>query len=173
MENQDRTAEFVTLFAENSRRIYVFVRTLVPNQSDADEVFQEACKVLWAKFDKFQPNTNFFAWASSVARFEALALRRRRGLENRVFSDQFYTAVEECADRIGDDLDRQYDALADCFQKLDDRQQDLVERMYRSDATTKSVAASFGRSANAIYKAMRRIHQLLFDCIQKQLATEG
>ena len=47
----------------------------------------------------------------------------------------------------------------------------LVEESYRDRALNKTAAAA-GRSANALYKSLRRIRAILHDCMLKVL-TEG
>jgi hypothetical protein len=45
----------------------------------------------------------------------------------------------------------------------------LVEESYREGAL-KSTAAAAGRSANALYKSLRRIRAILHDCMLRVLA---
>jgi len=70
-------------------------------------------------------------------------------------------------------LDAQRDALANCLEKLHPRDRDLIDRRYQQGAPPKTVAEQVGRSVTAVYKAFTRIHDALFDCIQKATATEG
>jgi RNA polymerase sigma-70 factor, ECF subfamily len=169
----NKTALFVSLFAANNRRIYAFVRTFIHNRADADEVFQETCTALWAKFDQFQEGTSFWGWACSVARFEALRFLRRQKTRHHVFSDAFYDAVMQRASQSQFLFDKQQDALSKCYAKLTDHQRDLMDRMYKSGYTPKDLAEELGRTANSIYKALERIHSLLYNCIQLQLKALG
>jgi RNA polymerase sigma-70 factor (ECF subfamily) len=166
---EDRTALFVRLFAAHSRRIYGYVRTLVHNAADADEVYQSTCEVLWAKFGDFEMNSDFFAWSAAIARYEALAMRRRRGREAAIFSDRFYELVEEHAVQFVEQSQPRHDALAECLDKLAPRQRQLLELRYSGRASTKSIAGRLGRSTNAIYKSLHRIHELLLDCVHRRL----
>ena len=172
-DDSNKTASFVSLFAANNRRIYAFVRTFIHNRADADEVFQDTCTALWAKFDQFQPETSFWSWACTVARFEALRFLRRNRLQDNLFSDSFYEAVDQRAQQSPRLFDAQHDTLADCYAKLNADQRALIDRMYVPGGTPKSVASELGRSANSVYKALGRIHGLLFDCIQQQLQEQG
>ena len=58
--------EFTRLLLENQKRIWGLVLSLVPRGSDADDVMQETCAVLWRKFDQFEAGTNFGAWALRI-----------------------------------------------------------------------------------------------------------
>jgi RNA polymerase sigma-70 factor, ECF subfamily len=170
--DSDRTARFVSLFAAYNRRIYALVRAMVHNRVDADDVFQEICSALWKKFDQFQPGTNFWSWACAVTRLEALRFLRQHRVHARLFTDAFYEAIEQRAVQMEAVLDLQQDALADCYAKLTANQRQLLDQMYLPEATAKSVATSLGRSTTAIYKALRRAHKVLFDCIQERLKEQ-
>lgn len=172
-DRSEQTAEFVRLYAAHSRRIYGFLRTLVANSADVDEAFQNTCEVLWSKFDQYEPGTNFFSWSCSVARFEALRLLRARGRESKIFSDAFFDAVADRAVEMSEVLEQQHAALADCFAALPPRHQTLVQLRYAADGSTQRVADQLAMSAGAVYKQLGRIHDRLFDCIQRKLAGGG
>jgi len=42
--------EFIRLLMENERRIYAYIRTLIGNNADAEDVLQETSITLWDKF---------------------------------------------------------------------------------------------------------------------------
>lgn len=169
----DPTAEFVRLYAEHNRRIYGFLRVLVPNPADVDEAFQNTCEVMWTKFGQFRPGSDFFAWAATIARYEALRLLRGKGRDSRVFSEEFIERVADQALEMTGELDRQHRALADCFQKLTPKHQAMIQVRYSPDGSTQQVAERFSMTKNAVYKVLRRLHHLLFTCIQKRLLDEG
>ena len=55
--------EFTRVFTVNQRAIYLYIRSLVANSADVDELWQETNLVLWQRFADYQPGTNFLAWA--------------------------------------------------------------------------------------------------------------
>ncbi|WP_339735327.1 sigma-70 family RNA polymerase sigma factor [uncultured Gimesia sp.] len=165
----DRTTEFIVLFSKHSQRIYRFIRSLVDNRTDAEEIYQNTCTVLWSKFDLFETGSNFWAWSCQIVRYEVLNYRRRQNLERNIFSNEFYNRVAEQAMVTVDELDQQQAALSVCYELLSERQKEVLEKIYEPDANTKSVADALKRSPNAIYKTLRRAHELLFSCIQRRL----
>ncbi len=58
--------------ARYQSRLRAFVRCLLVRPSDVDDILQEINSVLWQKANEFQPGSDFWAWASQIARFEAL-----------------------------------------------------------------------------------------------------
>ena len=77
------------------------------------------------------------------------------------------------AQSIREELDVAQSALLDCVNELPPGDRDLLHRRYEAGATIKSVAAAVGRSAEGLYKAMRRIHDTLHDCVQRRLKNRG
>jgi RNA polymerase sigma-70 factor, ECF subfamily len=59
--------QFVELFVRNQNRIYRFIMTLIPNRTDADDLFQQTSLTLWK------------TWA----RYDAPARLREVGVRNR------------------------------------------------------------------------------------------
>jgi len=173
MSDSLRTVQFVDLWTAASRRVYSFILSILPHWADAEEAFQETSRVLWEKFDQFEPGTDFTAWACRIAYYKVLEVRARRRRGPLAFSDAFVEAVEEELSASAEPLSRRHAAMLGCIEKLKPRDRDLVRRRYRESATTRSVSAELGRSVSAVYKALNRIHEALFDCIERTLAREG
>jgi len=66
------------LFLASERRIHGFLLVLVPHWADVDDLLQDTAAVLWRKFDEFEPDCDFIAWALSIARFQVLNYRKKR-----------------------------------------------------------------------------------------------
>ena len=163
---------FCALFEQHGRAIYGHVHSLVPHASDADEVFQETCVTLWQKFDQYRPNTNFRAWAYRIAYYKALKLRDRKLGQPQSFSPQFLDLVSEESIVMADVLDARTEALWLCRDKLNQQDRELLERFHSEGATARDVARWAGRNVHFVYRAIRRIHDTLFDCIKEALLKD-
>ena len=71
-----------------------------------------------------------------------------------------------------DVLDARTEALVLCRERLSDRDRDLLDRFHRDGATAKDVARQVGRNVQYVYRAIRRIHGILLDCIREALSKE-
>ncbi len=161
--------QFVRLFAANERRIYTFILALLPNRENAEDVFQNTSVVLWRKFEEFQPGTDFLAWTFRVARLEVrnfIAKDHRRPL---VFDDRLLETLATEAEQRSGELSLRQEALRHCLERLAPRDRDLLQRRYEQGATIKSTAEAVGRPVEGLYKAMRRIHDALFECVQRRI----
>jgi RNA polymerase sigma-70 factor (ECF subfamily) len=165
--------EFVGLLMASERRVFSYILTLLPNVADAQDVLQETSIVLWRRLAEYEPGTDFTAWACRVS-FNIVRNFRAKQHRCRVkFDEQLLTAVATDAESSREELDLAQAALFDCVNELPPGDRDLLQRRYETRATIKSVAAAVGRSAEGLYKAMRRIHDTLHDCIQRRLKSEG
>jgi RNA polymerase sigma-70 factor (ECF subfamily) len=166
---------FLRLFLQNERRLYAYILTLLANRADADDVLQEASLVMWDKFDDRRPPDDFAAWGCRIAYFKVLDhFRKRQRCRVRFCQAMLDRVAETAVEHAGAlQLDDRRDALTGCVEKLSPKDQDLLARRFAAGATTQSAAAAVGRSVDAVYKALAKIRQSLFDCVTRSLAQEG
>jgi RNA polymerase sigma-70 factor (ECF subfamily) len=173
--NPDKNKQFLRLFLQNQRRLYAYVLTLLPNRADADDVLQETSLAMWDKFDAGEPPTDFLAWARRVAYHKVLDFYKKAQRAQARLSRVFVERLAESAAAQNDvlQLDERREALAACIERLTPRDRDLLTRRFVDGATTQSTSQQVGRSVDAVYKALAKLRELLFQCVQKKLAQEG
>ena len=164
-----RVNEFISLFTTHERRLRAYVMTLVPRTCDVDDVMQQSNLVLWAKFDQYQPGTNFFAWGCSIARFEAKRFLFRQGRDAALFSEQFVDQVAARAEAITAELSDRRLALEQCLKTLQPTQRQMLGLRYQDGCSLETVAKSLNRSIDSTYKAISRLRHVLYDCITRRL----
>ena len=166
--------EFIRLLMENERRIYAYIRTLLGNNADAEDVLQETSITLWDKFSDFdQANGNFVAWSFKVAYFTAQNFRRKQGRSKVLFSDSLVESIAHKTSEMVSLLDQRRELLADCIEKLSDGERNLLRLRYELGASVEAAAEDSGRSIQAIYKALSRMRAALFECVNRGMSLEG
>ena len=170
----DRNESFVRIFAANQRRIHGFIMMLVPRAVDADDIFQEVSLELWRKFDGFTIGTDFVAWANQFSRFLVLKhFAKQRRLGRLVFDERLLELLAVEAASATTHADDRLDALRHCLENLPTKSKNLLAMRYESGLKScREVAARMGRSADAVYKALSRLHDALLECIEGRLAAE-
>lgn len=163
---------FVRLLLEHEPQVRAFLRGLLPSWSDVDEVLQEASLVAWRKFAQFEAGTSFGGWFLTIARFEALAYRRRIARSPMVFSNEIW---ELLADEAGQSTPtpsyRQH--LESCLAKLQSDKRELLIKVHSPGVITREVALQSGKSEQAFYKLIQRLRATLVDCVAKAVAREA
>jgi RNA polymerase sigma-70 factor, ECF subfamily len=169
MDTDRNTDEFVRLLSLHTRSIFAYIYVLVPNPTDADDIFQETSRTLWEKFGEYRPgpDENFRAWALRIAQIKVMRYRERESYRNKLFNDQAYAALDGAALKAVDSLDPRFELLGDCYRKLLDDDRRLITARYRIGASVEAIAQELGRSVHSIYRALRRIHESLFDCVRR------
>lgn len=166
------SGEFVQLFTHHQRRLFLYILSQVANPVEAEEVLQETNVVIWSKYSRFQPGTNFLAWVSQIANFEVMKYRTRKKREKLVFSDEFLQTVAEASLERSEELESRRSALVHCLGKLRPKDRELIQQRYAPGERGTHLAEQIGRPVNAVYQSLGRIRRALLDCIQRQMANE-
>jgi RNA polymerase sigma-70 factor (ECF subfamily) len=166
-----RNEEFARLFAAGHRRIFGYVRSLVPLRDDADEVFQETCVVLWREFEKFRAGADFVPWALAIAYNQVRTYRHKARSDRLRFSEALIRQLSRDERAMARELQERRDALATCLERLRADDRDVIDRYYQDRTTVARVASQTGRPANTIYKALQRIRRRLLQCTERTLAA--
>jgi RNA polymerase sigma-70 factor, ECF subfamily len=172
-DSDQRTEQFVALFAEHREEVFRFILSILPHQADAEDVFQRTSVVLWRKFADFTPGTSFFRWAARVAQLEVLDYCKKRGRDRIGFwSTDLVEAIADTREQEEEMLVQQRQALGDCLGRLRPPDRELVELRYTTKTSSKALAESLGKPAVTVYKSLARIRRWLYDCIERKLAPE-
>jgi len=163
--------QFVELYVRNQNRVYRYVVTLVPNRADAEELFQQTNLTLWKLWDRYDPGRDFVRWACGIAHNHIRNFFRKRENKQVLLSEEIIGQLAQQRLEMEDLLEQRRVALTGCLEKLPERQRSLVERCYGGGQTIKAVAESDGRTPNVVYKLLRRIRALLYDCITEALTS--
>jgi RNA polymerase sigma-70 factor, ECF subfamily len=166
----DKHEAFVRLLNESHRRLLGYLRSLLGNRHDAEDVLQRASMTMWRRFETFVPGTDFMAWASTVAFYEAKNFQRVAARSRLCFDDDLLNTL--AAERLDDlrHLDERFDALEHCVGKLDAANRKLVEAVYGDDADIVALAAQLGRAPQTLYNRLNAIRRALADCVERWLA---
>jgi RNA polymerase sigma-70 factor (ECF subfamily) len=167
-----RHAEFVRLLNGGHRRLLGYLVSLLGNRHDAEDVLQRASVTMWRRFDTFDLDSDFLAWACTVAFYEAKNFQRAAARERLRFSDTLIEslAVERLADLPA--IAARHEALEHCLKKLDDSARQLIEAAYFEEGTLLKLAESLGRAPQTLYNKLNLIRRALADCVRGRLAEE-
>jgi RNA polymerase sigma-70 factor, ECF subfamily len=161
---------FIKLYLANERRIYGYVRALVPNWTDVDDIIQETASVMWSKFGEFEPGTNFSAWALRIAHFQVLCYCKNKKNDKLYFNEETMNSLTERILTSKQNSDERLSVLKKCLGQLQGNEKSLIEMRYESGATTKSVADQTGKEPHFLYKLFNKIHAKLLICVRRNMA---
>ena len=61
----DRSDDFAQLLAEHQTRLFGYIYAIIPNMTDAEDVYQDTVLTLWQRFNDYQVGTNLRAGLAS------------------------------------------------------------------------------------------------------------
>ncbi len=163
-------SRIVALLTAIQLPLMLYVRSLLPGDSAARDVAQQANARIWELRGDFEPGTNFKAWAFSIARFEVLNYRKQQARDSRlVFQDELeQTIAAELADDR-DDIQQRHEALKGCLQKLRAEDRQLLLHRYSRAGTLTEYAALVGRSVGGLKVTLHRLRSALLNCIERSI----
>jgi RNA polymerase sigma-70 factor (ECF subfamily) len=174
-KNDDSIRDFVRLYSSNSRRLYGYILCFVPNWSDAEDLLQDTASIMWTKFSEFTPGTDFIRWACRIARFVVANHYRKKKTRQRQLhlNTELWESIAQAAE--SSELlyrDDRIEALQRCLAKLREKDQKLIRWRYEAGSSIRNIAKAIGRSIDAVYKSLSRIHYQLLCCIEQKLRME-
>lgn len=161
--------EFAILWASAQSTLASFVRTLVPDIHQAEEVLQRVAVALVRKFDEFDKNRSFAAWAVGVAKYEVLYFRRERATDKHLFDDEIVDRVALSYQRFVEDADPFREALEGCLKKLKGRARRVIEMRYEQGLASAAIAEKLRLTTGAVRMLLCRVRQTLRTCIDRRL----
>lgn len=172
--NDSRETIFLRQLAAAYHDIYALGLSIVGNGTDADDVIQEVCVVLWKSYDDFEQGTNFKKWACAVAFNVAKTfVRKRRRQRGYGLSDHALMRVAQIQLGGSELLELQREILQDCVQKLTDEERHFLFDCYRHSSTLAKYARDLGMSIGTVYSKVKRLRRRLAECIQRTLRRGG
>lgn len=172
--DDNRTAFFLQHFLQSQQRIRAYIYSLLHNWTDTQDVFQSVSLVLWKKFDHYDPNRDFEAWAYGITLLEVRQFLRSTARQNRLcFDDDVLEHLSREREARYTQMDERSAVLQTCLGKLKHHDRNLVREAYTGQVSIKSLAAQRGRPVQTLYNRLNLIRHMLMQCMQKHLTEEG
>jgi RNA polymerase sigma-70 factor (ECF subfamily) len=171
--DEAQTEQFAVLWVKVQPALSAFVRSLIPDFQQTEEVLQRIAVTLVRKFDQYDPKRPFAAWAIGVAKFEVLYFRRERATDRHVFNDEIVDEIALGYQRFAADADPFREALERCLQQLDGRSKKAIELRYVNELKSQAVAREMGLSPGAVRMLLCRVRQSLRECIEHRVQGMG
>ena len=165
--------QFLAHYVKHQAEMWAFVRALVRNRDDADDICQNIALVLWKKFEQYDPTRPFAAWARGVA---AMEVQRVRGLSRRVptaFSPEAIQAILDAYNETSPQRDSiQQQLLEKCVRLISERGRQLFSLRYGAGYTVAEIAERFTATVGSIQRALSRYRAQVRECISRQLSHQ-
>jgi RNA polymerase sigma-70 factor, ECF subfamily len=163
---RDRDAMLV-LFTAHNARVFRFILRMVGDRSLAEDLTSEVFLDVWRQAGQFEGRSTVSTWMLAMARYKALAARRRRT------EDQLDEEVVEAIEDDGDDpeiaaqkKDRS-EILRRCLEKLSAQHREIVDLVYYHEKSVEEAAHILSIPQNTVktrlFHARKRLSVLAAD----------
>lgn len=165
------TSGVVQLLLRERVRLTAAAGAVLRDAHAADDVFQQVVLAALRPAEPFRDPDHLLAWALRAARHRAIdAARRRRVL---VLDDAALDVLEaHWAGLAEGDAPARVEALRDCLGKLPPGAREVLRLRYEQGLGCPAVAGRLGRSVDAVYQTLSRLHRRLRECIEARLAGD-
>jgi RNA polymerase sigma-70 factor, ECF subfamily len=158
----------VQLLLRERVRISASVLAMLRDVHAADDVFQQVVLQALQSREQFREPEHVIAWAFRAARHRAIDLVQKRGA-GRLDEGVLDLLEEQWVAVPVDGLSPRVEALQRCLDKLPPPAQRLLQLRYEDGLRCSAVAQQLGRTVDAIYQNLSRIHRQLRQCVERQL----
>ena len=169
---QDQS-NFMRLFMAHQGEIRTFVRALVYDPHDVDDVCQDIAMTLWNKFDGYDPSRRFGAWARGVAVHEIDYFRRKARRRPIPFSTQTIEAIRSEFDRREPrPVSQMLKYVEQCLRLLTERARRMFLLRYEQGKSVAEIAREIQSAEPAVYKALGRYRDQVRQCVEGHVTRE-
>jgi RNA polymerase sigma-70 factor (ECF subfamily) len=171
--NADRAELLVRLLTRHQEALFRYIYSLLPHEEDAKDVLQETSVALCRKFEDYDPDKPFLAWAYRFAYLEVLKQRERNHRGSRLLSRGLIERLARERDQHEPVLEARLTALEECLQGLPPTDQALIRERYQRKAATEDLVRQFETSRRTLFRQLDRIRRVLLECIDRRAEVSG
>ncbi len=168
MNTNDLDEIFITLLAENQRKIYSYILSAVSRRNVADDIMQQTLLLLWRNFSRYEAGTNFAAWAKEIAKYEIFNYRKKKAKDCILDYDALEKVMEASVELVKTS-DMRIDALEGCLKKLSEKNRSLINYRYYEGFSCRKISKEFNCPVSTIYKTFARMHTSLHECVRRTM----
>ena len=165
-------SDFLHLFQPSATDLRAFIGALIRDPHTREDVFQEVCRTLWEKFDSYDLDRPFGAWARGIATRKILESRRKSARFPLLFPPETVASVAEAFDQSCEETDFHEAALRRCLEELPPKSRGILTARYDEGRRCGVIARDSGMTLKAIHQTLCRLRRALRACIAGRVARE-
>jgi RNA polymerase sigma-70 factor, ECF subfamily len=165
--------ELAGLWVRSQPIVSAYITANVFDIHHAEDLVQEVAQTAAEKFATFDRSRSFVSWALGIARNRLLKYYRTRSRERLVLSESALTRLESALEKVEHEVEDRRAALRICLERVAGRRREVLEMRYSESTPVSDIATRFGMTADGVFVMLHRIRTALYECIHRQLASEG
>ncbi|MEM7312128.1 MAG: sigma-70 family RNA polymerase sigma factor [Planctomycetota bacterium] len=160
-------AKVARYFAIKQPRLRAFVRSVVFNPSDVDDIVQDVAVIAIENADRFDGSRPVDAWVMGIAKNRVLKFLDKSKRQKLCFSNEAVDAIAAATLRPDDRSDT-LDMLEGCLGKLEPSKRRLLKRRHEPGMTARELAKEIGYTDTRISRLLNGLYATLMQCVKDQ-----
>ncbi len=165
-----QTEDMAAQWTGAQRAVAAFVRTLVTDFHQSEEVLQRVAVTMVRKYEQYDSSRPFVAWAIGIAKLESLMFLREQGRDRLVFDDALVDRIAESHEQAEEEPTPTFQFVTECVEELDGRARQAIQFRYGCDLKTAEIAEKMEISDGAARMLLSRARTLLRKCLESRIA---
>lgn len=167
------TEAYKTLVDEYSAPIFSFIRGIIINYQDSQEITQEVFVKAYFSLNKYRGDSSFFSWIYSIAYNMVISHLRHKNKKGKLdFIDNIdYQQLDKILDEDNlnnnKELDLKLQKLKEALSQLKAEEQIIITQFYFKDKSIKDLASICNISESNVKIKLFRIKKHLYKLITK------
>ena len=170
--NKQITKELTGYWTQAQPVVSSYISSLVRNFQDSEDILQSVALTVAEKYESYNHDTSFVAWAIGIARNRVYQYYRQNAKDKKIVSldSEAVSKITEIYEKQTSKINETKNALEFCIAKLKGKWREILEMRYYRELSINRIAQNFGLSNNAVFITLHRVRLALEDCIKRTMA---
>lgn len=171
--SRETRRELNVLWARSHQVVLGYIRSVVVDFHQAEDVLQETAAAVAEKFGDYDHSRPFVPWVLGFAKHKVLESLRASSRDRLVFDEQVVSALATSFADLDPGVSDMQLALEKCVARLRGRPKKLLEMRYLREQSANEVAAATGMTSTAVTTTLYRVRKALLECIERQMKLDA
>ena len=172
MREEDKREHFTECWLKAEPAVSAYVFPSVSLFHDAEDVIQRIAQELARRFDEYDSERPFVAWALWVAKSRVIDHYRARGSNQVVLPNDLLGRLAETMAQQADGRNQRREALEACLEALTPKSRQVLDLRYVEELSAEEAAQRVGSTSGSVRVLLTRIRTSLAGCIERRLGME-
>lgn len=162
------SASITVYFAREQPRLRAYIRSLVFNSSDVDDILQDVAVIAIEGVDRYDTSRPLNAWILGIARNRILKYFESRKRQQHCFGSDVIELLTDSA--ISDSAEAlELDHLQNCLAKLEPKNREILIRRHFEGVTSRQIAQEIGYTDTRMSRLLNSLYAALMKCVQGEM----
>lgn len=159
------------MVCEHQEWVRGYLRSRLADWTAADDLAQDVFVTAYLKMRDFRGDSGVASWLRGIARNHLRNFIRKHRETAIGGSEELQALIENGSNPWGGEheIPARLDALAECLRRLPDHAKALLDQRYVAGRSMREMADDSGKGYSALAMQLRRMREMLAECITKQL----